>query len=67
MSSYKKTNNELLQLLISKVNSLQDELKTIKTDIKIIKKDIMVLNMIKKEPEPQSEPETESWTGWRFM
>lgn len=63
----KKTNNELLKLLISKVNSLQDELTEIKTDIKIIKKDIMVNNMI-KEPEP--EPETESdggWIGWRFM
>ena len=61
----KKTNNELLKLLISKVNSLQDKLTEIKTDIKIIKKDIMVNNMI-KEPEP--EPESDGgWIGWRFM
>ena len=64
----KKTNNELLKLLISKVNSLQDELTEIKTDIKIIKKDIMVNNMIKKEPEPEIETESDGgWIGWRFM
>jgi len=62
----KKTNNELLKLLISKVNSVQDELTEIKTDIKIIKKDIMVSNMIKKEPEPESESDG-GWIGWRFM
>ena len=61
----KKTNNELLKLLISKVNSLQDELTEIKTDIKIIKKDIMVNNMI-KEPEPETESDG-GWIGWRFM
>ncbi len=63
----KKTNNDLLKLLITKVNSLQDELTEIKTDIKIIKKDIMVSNMI-KEPEPKPESESDGgWIGWRFM
>jgi hypothetical protein len=67
----KKTNNELLNLLIYKINNISQDINELKSDIRIIKTNIIVdrqMNHLKKkEPEPEPMEVEGGWLGWRFL
>ena len=64
--SNKKSNNDLLKLLITKVGYIQQEIQSIQSEIRIIKHSILVNNML-KEKKPKEEDTSDSWSGWRFL
>jgi hypothetical protein len=64
--SNKKSNNDLLKLLITKVGYIQQEIQSIQSEIRIIKHSILVNNML-KEKKTKEEDTSDSWSGWRFL
>lgn len=64
--SDKKSNNDLLKLLITKVSFIQQEIQSIQSEIKIIKHSILVNNMLKEKKTKEVET-SDSWSGWRFL
>tara|TARA_R100000900_G_scaffold119653_1_gene94321 strand:- start:479 stop:676 length:198 start_codon:yes stop_codon:yes gene_type:complete len=64
--SDKKSNNELLKLLITKVSYIQQEIQSIQSEIRIIKHSILVNNMLKEKKTKEVET-SDSWSGWRFL
>ena len=64
--SDKKSNNDLLKLLITKVNYIQQEIQSIESEIRIIKHSILVNNML-KEKKTKEVDTSDSWSGWRFL
>lgn len=67
--SNKKSNNDLLKLLITKVGYIQQEIQSIQSEIRIIKHSILINNMLKekKEKKTKEEDTSDSWSGWRFL
>ncbi len=64
--SDKKSNNDLLKLLITKVSYIQQEIQSIESEIRIIKHSILVNNML-KEKKTKEVDTSDSWSGWRFL
>tara|TARA_R110002020_G_scaffold116841_5_gene267505 strand:- start:772 stop:969 length:198 start_codon:yes stop_codon:yes gene_type:complete len=64
--SDKKSNNDLLKLLITKVSYIQQEIQSIQSEIRIIKHSILVNNMLKEKKTKEVET-SDSWSGWRFL
>jgi len=64
--SNKKSNNDLLKLLITKVGYIQQEIQSIQSEIRIIKHSILVNNML-KDKKTKEEDTCDSWSGWRFL
>jgi len=64
--SNKKSNNDLLKLLITKVGYIQQEIQSIQSEIRIIKHSILVNNML-KDKKTKEEDTSDSWSGWRFL
>jgi len=64
--SNKKSNNDLLKLLITKVSYIQQEIQSIESEIRIIKHSILVNNML-KEKKTKEVDTSDSWSGWRFL
>ncbi len=64
--SDKKSNNDLLKLLITKVSYIQQEIQSIESEIRIIKHSILVNNML-KEKKTKEVDTSDSWRGWRFL